>query len=104
TGLRPAPRRAEHGHVRKRPFGPPQMPVPVIGQGTWAFERAGRRGAVEALRTGIDAGLTHIDTAEMYGDGEVESIVGEAIAGRRDEVFLVSKVLPENASYEGTLA
>src|SRR5271169_1703628 len=61
------------------------------------------REAVEALRVGLDLGLTHIDTAEMYGNGRSEKLVGEAIAGRRDEVFLTSKVLPSNASYEGTL-
>jgi diketogulonate reductase-like aldo/keto reductase len=58
---------------------------------------------VEALRRGLDDGMTHIDTAEMYGSGRVEEIVGEAIAGRRDEVFLVSKVLPENATRRGTI-
>jgi diketogulonate reductase-like aldo/keto reductase len=61
------------------------------------------RGAVHALRMGLDLGMTHIDTAEMYGSGRAEEILGEAIAGRRHEVFLVSKVLPSNASYEGTL-
>ncbi len=60
--------------------------------------------AVAALRRGLDLGLTHIDTAEMYGDGRAEEIVGEAISGRRDEVFLVSKVLPHNASRAGTRA
>jgi diketogulonate reductase-like aldo/keto reductase len=59
--------------------------------------------AVAALRRGFDLGLTHVDTAEMYGDGRVEEIVGRALRGRRDEIFLVSKVLPSNASYEGTL-
>ena len=59
--------------------------------------------AVEALRAGIDLGLTHIDTAEMYGSGRAEELTGKAIAGRRDEVFLVSKVLPSNAGFEGTL-
>jgi diketogulonate reductase-like aldo/keto reductase len=58
---------------------------------------------VEALRRGLDAGLRHVDTAEMYGEGRVEELVGEALAGRRDEVFLVSKVLPQNASQRGTL-
>lgn len=62
-----------------------------------------RRGAVEALRAGLDAGMTHVDTAEMYGNGRSEQIVGEAIAGRREDVFLASKVLPGNASYDGTL-
>jgi diketogulonate reductase-like aldo/keto reductase len=77
--------------------------IPRIGQGTWQMERDERAAAVAALRRGIDRGLTHIDTAEMYGAGEVERIVGEAIAGRRDELFLVSKVLPSNASRSGTL-
>src|SRR4051794_9023899 len=85
-----------------RPFGWTGVPVPVIGQGTWMIE-ADPRAAVEALRAGLDAGMTHIDTAEMYGSGRAEEIVGEAIAGRREEVFLASKVLPSNASYEGTL-
>jgi diketogulonate reductase-like aldo/keto reductase len=66
------------------------------------MERDGRP-AVAALRAGLDAGMTHIDTAEMYGSGRVEALVGEAIAGRRDEVFLVTKVLPHNASYQGVL-
>jgi diketogulonate reductase-like aldo/keto reductase len=70
--------------------------------GTWFIDRGRRATAVSALRRGLDLGLTHIDTAEMYGSAE--EIVGDAIAGRRDEVFLVSKVLPENASREGTLA
>jgi diketogulonate reductase-like aldo/keto reductase len=76
--------------------------VPIIGQGTWRMERD-RRESVGALRRGLDLGLTHIDTAEMYGGGAVEQIVGEAILGRRDEVFLVSKVLPSNATYRGTV-
>lgn len=67
------------------------------------MERDPRDACIEALRRGLDLGLTHIDTAEMYGSGEVERLVGHAIAGRRNEVFLASKVLPENASYEGTL-
>lgn len=81
------------------------MEVPVIGQGTWMIEgtREAERRAIEALRLGIDLGMTHIDTAEMYGSGRAEHLVAEAIAGRRQEVFLVSKVLPSNASYEGTL-
>lgn len=62
-----------------------------------------RRQAIAALRRGLDCGLSHIDTAELYGSGHVEELVGEAIAGRRDEVFLVSKVLPAHATYEGTL-
>lgn len=77
--------------------------VPAIGQGTWAIERDDRAEVLRAIRRGLDLGLTHIDTAEMYGDGRVEEIVGEAIRGRRDEVFLVSKVLPSNATFDGTL-
>jgi diketogulonate reductase-like aldo/keto reductase len=91
--------------MTRKPFGWTAVPVPVIGQGTWRIEGsadAGQR-SIDALRAGIDLGLTHIDTAEMYGDGRAEEIAGKAIAGRRDEVFLVSKVLPSNASYEGTL-
>src|SRR6185436_18253527 len=68
------------------------------------MERDDRSRAIAALRRGLDLGLTHVDTAELYGDGAVERIVGEAIAGRRDEVFLASKVLPWNASREGTIA
>lgn len=89
--------------MRTRAFGGSSLEVPVIGQGTWNMERT-PGASVRAVRAGIDAGVTLIDTAEMYGDGRVEELVGEAIADRRDEVFLVSKVLPENASREGTLA
>jgi len=77
--------------------------IPIIGQGTWELERDERSRVLAAIRAGLDSGMTHIDTAEMYGNGEVEKLVGEAIAGRRDEAFVVSKVLPENASYAGTL-
>lgn len=86
-----------------RSFGWTDVPVPVVGQGTWYTEQDGRSRAVAALRAGLDAGMTHIDTAEMYGSGRVEEIVGEAIEGRRGDVFLVSKVLPSHASYDGTL-
>jgi diketogulonate reductase-like aldo/keto reductase len=80
--------------------------MPVLGQGTWRFgEARSRRSAeVAALRCGLDLGIGLIDTAEMYGDGAAEVIVGEAIAGRRDEVFLVSKVYPHNASRAGVVA
>ena len=88
--------------MERRPFGPVPREVSVIGQGTWYIDEAHRPTAVAALRCGLDLGMTHIDTAEMYGDAE--SVVGEAIAGRRDEVFLVSKVLPSNASRAGTMA
>ncbi|MBX5249120.1 aldo/keto reductase [Rhizobium sp. NLR4b] len=79
--------------------------VPALGQGTWAMgEDAGHASAeIENLRAGIDLGMTLIDTAEMYGDGGAEEIVGEAIKGRRDEVFIVSKVYPWNASLKGTI-
>lgn len=79
--------------------------IPVMGLGTWYLgENPARRASeLAALRLGIDLGLTLIDTAEMYGDGAAEVLVGEAIAGRRDEVFLVSKVLPSHATYEGTI-
>ena len=73
----------------------------MIGQGTWYIDRGDRKGAVAALRRGIDLGMTHIDTAEMYGDAEL--VIADAIAGRRDELFLVSKVLPSNASRRGTI-
>ena len=88
--------------MRHRRFGSSGREVPVIGQGTWRFDGAHRSDAVAALRRGFDHGMTHVDTAEMYGDAE--SIVGDAIAGRRDAVFLVSKVLPQNASRQGTVA
>jgi diketogulonate reductase-like aldo/keto reductase len=80
--------------------------IPVLGQGTWGFgeRRNDRAEAVAALRAGLDLGVTLIDTAEMYGEGGAEEIVGEAIAGRRDEVFLVSKVYPHNASRQGAIA
>jgi diketogulonate reductase-like aldo/keto reductase len=77
--------------------------VPVVGQGTWNMERDDRRSAVAAIQRGIDLGMRHIDTAEMYGSGRVEQIVAEATAGRRGEVFLATKVLPQNASFAGTL-
>ena len=86
----------------KRPFGSRGVQVPVLGQGTWNMEGDDRAGCIAALRRGLDLGLTHVDTAELYGAGKVEELVGEALAGRRDEVFLVSKVLPSNASYAGT--
>jgi diketogulonate reductase-like aldo/keto reductase len=90
--------------VVTRAFGAGGVRVPVLGQGTWNLERDDRREAIRALRAGLDAGATHLDTAEMYGAGRVEEIIAEAIAGRRDEVFLVSKVLPENASRRGAVA
>ena len=87
--------------MRKQKFGGNGPDVPVIGQGTWYIDRGDRKSAVTALRRGIELGMTHIDTAEMYGDAE--PVVADAIAGKRDEVFLVSKVLPSNASRRGTI-
>lgn len=89
--------------VRREPFGPAGWPVPVVGQGTWQAE-ASREDGVRALRRGLDLGLTHLDTAAYYGAGRAEEVVGQAIAGRRDEVFLVSKVVPDEASRRGTVA
>lgn len=86
-----------------RVFGSTGVRVPVIGQGTWNMEDDDRREAVAALRRGLDLGMTHIDTAESYGSGEVEDLVGTAIEGRRPEVFLVSKVSPGHASRRGTI-
>jgi diketogulonate reductase-like aldo/keto reductase len=97
-----AQRAAHPPGMEQRAFGAARRAVPVIGQGTWFIDDAHRPTAVAALRRGLDHGMTHIDTAEMYGDAE--DVVGEAIAGRRDEVFLVSKVLPSNATRRGTLA
>jgi len=87
--------------LRQQKFGQNGPQVAVIGQGTWYIDRGDRKTAVAALRRGIDLGMTHVDTAEMYGDAEL--VVAEAIAGRRDEIFLVSKVLPSNASRRGTI-
>jgi diketogulonate reductase-like aldo/keto reductase len=90
--------------MERRWFGSTNREVPVIGQGTWYAEDDDRTSAVAALRRGLDLGMTHIDTAEMYLSGAAEEWVAEAIIGRRDEVFLVSKVLPQNASRSGTIA
>lgn len=87
-------------HTKK--FGKSGPQVPVIGQGTWYLDRGDRKAAIAALQRGIDASMTHVDTAEMYGDAEL--VIADAIAGRRDELFLVSKVLPSNASRRGTIA
>jgi diketogulonate reductase-like aldo/keto reductase len=88
----------------RRRFGSAALDVAVIGQGTWNIEKDRRPTALAALRRGLDLGLTHIDTAEMYGAGAAEKLVAEAINGRRDQVFLVSKVVPDNASRKGTIA
>ena len=87
--------------MRFRLFGPTGRDVPIIGQGTWEIDENRRELAVAALRRGLDEGMTHIDTAEMYGDAEL--LIADAISGRRNEVFLVSKVLPQNASTRGVI-
>lgn len=87
--------------MKSNPFGTTGANVSVIGQGTWYLDHGDRKRAVAALQRGLDLGMTHIDTAEMYGDAEL--VIADAIAGRRDEVFLVSKVLPSNASRRGTI-
>ncbi|MDQ6661148.1 MAG: aldo/keto reductase, partial [Chloroflexota bacterium] len=80
--------------------------IPVLGQGTWGMAEDPRRreNEIAALRLGLDLGMTLIDTAEMYANGAAEELVAEAITGRRDDVFLVSKVLPNNATRSGTIA
>src|ERR1700742_492596 len=87
--------------MNQRPFGSTGDQVSVIGQGTWYLDHGDRKRAVAALRRGIELGMTHIDTAEMYGDAEL--VIADAIAGQRDGLFLVSKVLPSNASRRGTV-
>jgi diketogulonate reductase-like aldo/keto reductase len=87
--------------MRQQKFGSKGPDVSVIGQGTWYLDRGDRRNAVAALRRGVDLGMTHIDTAEMYGDAEL--VIADAIEGQRDNLFLVSKVLPSNASRRGTV-
>jgi diketogulonate reductase-like aldo/keto reductase len=88
--------------MKHHPFGRGGADVSVIGQGTWYLDRGDRKSAVATLRRGLEFGMTYVDTAEMYGDAEL--VIAEAIAGRRDDVFLVSKVLPSNASRRGTVA
>ena len=89
--------------MHRRKFGSTGIDVPVIGLGTWRLEEEDRQEAIAALQAGIDAGASHVDTAEMYGGGKAEEVVAEAIAGRRDRVYLVTKVLPENASRAGVV-
>ncbi len=88
--------------MQTRRFGRLDVEIPVIGLGTWNLERDDRAEAVAALRRGIELGLLHIDTAEMYGNGQAEEIVAEAMAGQRDRLFLVSKVLPQHAGAAAT--
>jgi diketogulonate reductase-like aldo/keto reductase len=89
--------------LKQKKFGVKGPEVSVIGQGTWYIDRGDRKSAVAALRRGIELGMTHIDTAEMYGDAEL--VIADAIAGgKRENLYLVSKVLPSNASRRGTIA
>jgi diketogulonate reductase-like aldo/keto reductase len=88
--------------LKQKKFGTNNPDVSVIGQGTWYLDRGDRKAAVAALRRGIETGMTHIDTAEMYGDAEL--VIADAIVGLpREKLFLVSKVLPSNASRRGTI-
>jgi diketogulonate reductase-like aldo/keto reductase len=87
--------------MKSKAFGKGGPQVSVIGQGTWYLDRGDRKRAIAALRRGIELGMTHIDTAEMYG--ETELVIADAMAGTRDDLFLVSKVLPSNASRRGTI-
>ena len=89
--------------MKQKKFGTSGPEVSVIGQGTWYLDRGDRKAAIAALRRGIETGMTHIDTAEMYGDAE--PVIADAIAGLpREKLFLVSKVLPSNASRRGTIS
>jgi len=88
--------------LKQKKFGVKGPEVSVIGQGTWYIDRGDRKNAVAALRRGIELGMTHIDTAEMYGDAEL--VIADAIVGgKRENLYLVSKVLPSNASRRGTI-
>jgi len=89
--------------MQTRRFGWTGVQVPIIGQGTWKMEGDPPAEALAALQAGLDAGMTHVDTAELYGSGRVESLVARAIAGRREQIFLVSKVMPNHASRSGTV-
>lgn len=93
--------------MKSKAFGGTGIELPAIGQGTWNMPESGakRREAQRAIRRGIELGMTHIDTAEMYGAGRVEELLGEAIRGiPRERLFITTKVLPSNADYEGTLS
>ena len=88
-----------------KPFGVTEVNVAVVGQGTWGMGESRRteKDEIAALRLGIELGMTHIDTAEMYADGGSERVVGRAVEGRRAGVFITTRVWPDNASYAGTL-
>jgi diketogulonate reductase-like aldo/keto reductase len=102
--MREAIQKDQAPKVRTTPL-PSDRPMPVLGQGTWRMgeERAHHKAEVDALRLGLDLGMNLIDTAEMYGEGGAEEVVAEAIAGRREEVFVVSKVYPHNATRRGAV-
>jgi diketogulonate reductase-like aldo/keto reductase len=92
--------------MKSRKFGSTHKAIPIIGQGTWNFPQlgAGAEASKLALQRGIELGMVHIDTAEMYGSGRSEEIIAEAINGLpREKLFIVSKVLPSNATYKGTI-
>jgi diketogulonate reductase-like aldo/keto reductase len=92
--------------MKKKPFGINKTLVPVIGQGTWEMPEQGpeRDQAAAAIKAGIEHGLVHIDTAEMYGAGKSEELIGKVIKDfRREDLFIVSKVLPDNATFQGTI-
>jgi diketogulonate reductase-like aldo/keto reductase len=89
--------------MKYRKFGPLSTKVSVIGQGTWNMESLSSQEFGKLIHQGLDAGMTHIDTAEMYGDGRVEILLGKTIPERRSDIFLVSKVLPSNASRKKTV-
>ena len=88
--------------MRTRPFGPLGIDLPIIGLGTWHLDEADPDDALDALRTGLELGMLHVDTAEYYGSA-VEGLVGDAIADRREQVFLVSKIMPNDATRRGTV-
>jgi len=90
--------------MRKRSFGPTGVDVAIVGEGTWNMERDREADVIAAVRASVDLGMDHIDTAELYGSGRVETLVGRALDGLRDRVYLVSKVLPSNATRAGTIA
>jgi len=89
--------------MKKRPMGQTGAMVSVIGQGTWRMERDNPAQCRHALLAGIDAGMTHIDTAEMYGSGRVETLLHDVVVARRSELYLVSKVQPVSATRKGTI-
>ncbi|MEE2901494.1 MAG: aldo/keto reductase [Myxococcota bacterium] len=90
--------------MRFRKFGHTDFEVSVVGQGTWNLETYDRKIAIQAFHCGMELGMTHIDTAYDYGNGAAEEFVGEALSDRRNQAFLVSKVLPAVANFKGTIA